>query len=199
MSGAVRSVLVVGEEPVDWQHYRGQLPEYELRCIASVGRARTAMTPRTWSRVPADAVCIDTTVPDAEAESLLSQLVALTPRPGTILVRLKLSAERLIQSYRFGALVIPYDRDQRTLRLAVAAATERPDYHALVQRVRSRHRLSQSEYQAVCAAAEGLGTSEAALRVGCSVRTLDTHWQRIFNKTGYRSKQEVIALALRMA
>lgn len=61
----------------------------------------------------------------------------------------------------------------------------------------SRHRLSPRESLTLLAACAGLTKTEAHEELGCSVRTLDTYWSRIFGKVGVRSVDGVLAAALR--
>jgi DNA-binding CsgD family transcriptional regulator len=61
----------------------------------------------------------------------------------------------------------------------------------------ARHRLSPRESLTLLAACAGLTKTEAHEELGCSVRTLDTYWSRIFGKVGVRSVDGVLAAALR--
>lgn len=60
-----------------------------------------------------------------------------------------------------------------------------------------RHRLSPTETRALLAACAGLPKIRAAEELGCSIRTLESHWSRIFAKVGIRSTDGVLAAALR--
>jgi DNA-binding CsgD family transcriptional regulator len=61
----------------------------------------------------------------------------------------------------------------------------------------SRYLLSPAERRALIGAIAGLSKYELASAVGCSPRTLETHWTRIFNKVGIRSTEGVLAAVLR--
>jgi DNA-binding CsgD family transcriptional regulator len=61
------------------------------------------------------------------------------------------------------------------------------------------HALSPMETSAVLAACAGLGKVETADELGCSLRTLEAHWSRIFRKIRVRCTSGVIALAHRYA
>jgi DNA-binding CsgD family transcriptional regulator len=58
-------------------------------------------------------------------------------------------------------------------------------------------RLSPTETRAFLAACAGLSKAEAHEHVGCSIRTLESHWSRIFGKVGIRCTDGVLAAALR--
>jgi DNA-binding CsgD family transcriptional regulator len=60
-----------------------------------------------------------------------------------------------------------------------------------------RKRLSPMETRAFLAACAGLSKVEAHEKLGCSIRTLESHWSRIFGKIGIRSTDGVISAALR--
>ena len=59
--------------------------------------------------------------------------------------------------------------------------------------------LSTAERRAFFAECAGLTKCEAADEIGCSQRTLETYWSRIFAKLRIRSTDGVIAAALRFA
>ncbi|HEU4579604.1 MAG TPA: helix-turn-helix transcriptional regulator [Polyangiaceae bacterium] len=60
-----------------------------------------------------------------------------------------------------------------------------------------RYLLSPAERRALIGAVAGLSKYELAGEIGCSPRTLETHWTRIFNKVGIRSTEGVLAAMLR--
>lgn len=59
--------------------------------------------------------------------------------------------------------------------------------------------LSGAEQRAFFAECAGLSKNEAADELGCSPRTLETYWSRIFAKLRIRSTDGVVAAALRFA
>jgi len=61
----------------------------------------------------------------------------------------------------------------------------------------SRYLLSPAERRALIGAIAGLSRLELASEIGCSPRTLETHWTRIFKKVGIRSTEGVLAAVLR--
>jgi DNA-binding NarL/FixJ family response regulator len=61
------------------------------------------------------------------------------------------------------------------------------------------HRLSQREQQVLALGASGLLLKEAAHELGCSQRTVEEYWQRIFTKVRVRTKVEILARLLRLA
>lgn len=61
----------------------------------------------------------------------------------------------------------------------------------------SRWRFSPREGLIFASACAGMSKTDVAEELQCSVRTVDTHWNRIFGKMGVRSAQGVLAAALR--
>jgi DNA-binding NarL/FixJ family response regulator len=59
--------------------------------------------------------------------------------------------------------------------------------------------FSGAEQHAFFAECAGLSKCEAADELGCSPRTLETYWSRIFAKLRIRSTDGVVAAALRFA
>jgi DNA-binding CsgD family transcriptional regulator len=62
-----------------------------------------------------------------------------------------------------------------------------------------RNQLSRRESETVFTACAGLSKVEAYEVLGCSPRTLETYWSRVFSKVGIRSTTGVVAAVLRTA
>ena len=71
-----------------------------------------------------------------------------------------------------------------------------PTLRALVDRVGDRYRLSEKERAVVRLTARGLHTKAVAAELGCSPKTVEEHWKRMFEKIPGRSRQVVVALVL---
>jgi len=78
---------------------------------------------------------------------------------------------------------------------AVAAYT--PSATGARSRADPYERLTLRERQVLHLAAEGLGNSAVAARLGISVRTAETHRARVLGKLGLRSQTELVRFALR--
>jgi DNA-binding CsgD family transcriptional regulator len=55
-------------------------------------------------------------------------------------------------------------------------------------------RLSPREYSVLLAAARGAEDKEIAASLGCSISTVRTMWQRVYQKTGLVSRRKIIAV-----
>lgn len=64
---------------------------------------------------------------------------------------------------------------------------------AVIGRFGATYQLSPREAAVVSLAAGGLSRKQSADQLGCSVATLDTHWRRIFKKTGFSCRTELFA------
>jgi DNA-binding NarL/FixJ family response regulator len=60
-----------------------------------------------------------------------------------------------------------------------------------------QNELSRRESETVFTACAGLSKVEAYEVLGCSSRTMETYWSRIFSKVGIRSTTGVVAAVLR--
>lgn len=65
----------------------------------------------------------------------------------------------------------------------------------LHQAARNRYaRLSPREQTILLAAARGAEDKEIAASLGCSISTVRTMWQRVYQKTGQVSRRKLIAI-----
>jgi DNA-binding NarL/FixJ family response regulator len=191
--GGQFSVLVVEDERVLWRGYRARLPELAPCFAASLAEARALLARNEY-----DVVLLDLKLGDEDGMSLLDDMAALSRRPGVVVVSGHLTAERLLMLYRQRILALPKRADDVVLREAIATAAERPSYPEIVRMLCRRHGLSRSETEVVLLTAQGKSIQGVAEALGCQPRTVDSHWQGIFNKTGYRSKPDVLAAVLRL-
>lgn len=191
-------MLIIEDEELLWRGYRRSLSSYAVEFIATLAEARDRLTPSRWSHVPADVVVLDLNLPDGDGMTLVEPLSCCAPRPGVIVVSGFLNAQRLVELYRQRVLAIPKGPSREVLSEAIETALERPSYPDIVRRLCGNHTLSPAEAEVVLAAVDGCSVDETADRLGCSRRTVETHWQRVFKKTGYRSKPDVLAAVLRL-
>jgi DNA-binding CsgD family transcriptional regulator len=77
------------------------------------------------------------------------------------------------------------------------ASLQTAQSNAVLDEFFRRYLLSPAERRALIGAIAGLSKHELASEIGCSPRTLETHWTRIFNKVGIRSTEGVLAAVLR--
>ena len=66
----------------------------------------------------------------------------------------------------------------------------------LVDRVGDRYLLANRERQVLCLSAIGRDTKTIAKMLGCSCKTVEEYWQRMFKKVGEKSRQGIAARVL---
>lgn len=60
-------------------------------------------------------------------------------------------------------------------------------------------KLSSREREVLKHCGEGQRNKQIAASMCCSTKTVETYWRRIFIKSGYSAKEEILAALLRMA
>jgi DNA-binding NarL/FixJ family response regulator len=175
-----------------WRSYDRRLYDCSVRFAASLAAAREHLCRQVF-----EVVLLDLLLDDGDGLSLVADINALAAPPGVVVVSGHLTAERLLGLYQRRILAIPKRADDVTLREAIALAAGRPSYRDIVRAVCARFALSRAELDVVLLAVDGKGSVEAAVALNCHPRTIESHWQGVFKKTGARSKRDVLATVLR--
>jgi DNA-binding NarL/FixJ family response regulator len=68
-----------------------------------------------------------------------------------------------------------------------------------IERFARRYRLSPHQTAVVTFAAAGLCRKESADQMACSLKTVDEHWRRVYDKAGCASAPQVVAKLLLFA
>ena len=68
---------------------------------------------------------------------------------------------------------------------------------ALLEEFGRVYGLSRREQEIITLASTGHRTKEISDALGCATQTIGTYWERIYRKTKYTSREEVLALILR--
>ena len=117
--------------------------------------------------------------------------------PIVILTGRSLTSASLFELMEVGVSVLPrWSALQNPGMLRALLLGAWPDVRMLTNWCR-QYRLSPMETRAFIAAAAGMPKMEAAALLGCSIRTLESHWSRMFAKFGIRSTDGVLAATLR--
>jgi DNA-binding CsgD family transcriptional regulator len=70
---------------------------------------------------------------------------------------------------------------------------------AAIREFARHHELSKREHEVLALGARGLIAKEIAAEIGCSARTVEEYWSRIFLKVGIRSRAAILAKLLERA
>jgi len=173
---------------------RAQLPGPLLCSVAELQRALTIDAP--WVAVldadevsPAELIALLEIQSASRERGMALQLIAWcsqSTRPA-----------KLWHLFQAGAyLCEPSTQPEALLRACQSAARGN---RAPLLRFSERAGFSSAERRAFLAECAGLSKCEAADELGCSQRTLETYWSRIFAKLRIRSTDGVVAAALRFA
>jgi len=144
-------------------------------------------------------VLLDLKLPDGDGEDLIVELKALLPEPAVAVISGTADGERALRLLSQGIWVLPKPIDGKALVALVARLCSRPAPVDSIGAYCRAYGLSPKETEVLRASAEGLSSAETSERVGCSVHTTTAYWQRIFHKTGRRSRPAVFAAILAFA
>ncbi len=143
---------------------------------------------------PLDLVLLDLTLEDGDGASLLPLIRRLHPDSTVAVVSGHIDALRAIELSPECPLCVPKPVGTDILVRLVETALVRRDQRA-VEAFARRMALSQQELHVLRGAMRGKSTKQIAESLACTPGTVKTYWQRIFDKTGLRSRASVIAAA----
>jgi FixJ family two-component response regulator len=139
-------------------------------------------------------IVVDLALPDGCGSALLAAVSRVRPRPTAIVISGCLTAELGVAVAGLCDAVLP--KPLTHVQVAKALGRARRPTHDAVAAYAHSQALSPKEGDALREAIAGGTSNDQARRLACEVTTLNTHWRRIFQKTGIRSKAEVIAAVL---
>jgi len=143
------------------------------------------------------AVLIDLQLPDGDGSELIPLCRKLEPRPVTLVLSGNLDAARILELGTQRTLAIPKGLVDQSLRRTLEDLIEKRAYFASLQPFADLFDLSPVQREVLRLTVEGKTAKEVAAVLKVSVRTVETHWDRIFEKTGVRSKLQLLATLLR--
>jgi DNA-binding NarL/FixJ family response regulator len=144
-----------------------------------------------------DVILMNAILPDGRAEDLLPTLVGMSARPRVVMVAPVFDRIHP-RAYQYGVAVVPDPFDPIGL-VDIVWSLSRCQNPGPVARFQEDHALSEREAEIVALAAQGADNKEIAQSLECGIKTVQTHWMRIYDKTGHCSVQEVMAALLRMS
>jgi len=166
---------------------------WDVHVATSLAEAETVLA---GLRAQLDTVLLDRVVPDGDATALIPKIRASHPNAGIAIVSAHIDDELALSSQAQGVYVVPKPVKLPVLcrlveHLVDAGNTDDVDRYA------SAVGLSPRERAVLCLAVSEMGGHEIAGCLDCTIRTVETYWQRIFDKTGKRSQRAVLAAVIR--
>jgi len=135
---------------------------------------------------------VDLVMQEGSGLALIPEIQRRFPDALVVLVTAYLDTEASIAAQEIVALVVTKPLNARMLRRLVRlAARPRGRWGAIVARCLPA--LSAREAQVVTARMEGINNQGIADQIGIGVRTVETLWRRIYDKTGLRAQPEIVA------
>lgn len=93
---------------------------------------------------------------------------------------------------------MPAEEDLRAASARARLADEQED-QGPVTVLSVSWKLSSREREVLSHCGEGQRNKQIAAVMNCSTKTVETYWRRIFIKSGYSTKEEILAALLRIA
>jgi DNA-binding NarL/FixJ family response regulator len=158
-----------------------------------------------------DAVVVDLTMPGRDVLAAIAEARAASPRLKVVVLTMHAGQAYVARAVRAGAdAYLVKDSAVQDLVAAVEAVVSGRSYfspaiqHHLAGLVRGeaapearRHSLTEREREVLGWLAQGLSSREAAVKLGISVRTVETHRANLMEKLGVKSVATLIQAAIR--
>src|SRR5580658_8228434 len=186
-------------------------PGWEVCGEAKTGREAVAMV----ERLKPDVVVMDISMPDLNGLEAARKIHKLFPKMGILILTLHFSDQLVLDIVEAGARAYILKSDAaRDLVVGVEALANHQTFFTpraadvllnafsrknsqLDLRVLNRSRLTPREREIVKLLAEGKTSREAALALGISVKTAETHRANIMRKLEVHSVSEVVRYAVK--
>jgi DNA-binding NarL/FixJ family response regulator len=190
-------VLVVEDDVRFRRSYTRLLAPLELTWATTLGEAKRVVLSQERGEETFAALLIDLQLPDGDGAELIPLCRKLDPRPVCLVLSGNLDAARILELGALRTLAIPKGLVDQSLRQTIEDLIERRAYFASLRPFSDLFDLSPVQREVLRLTVEGKTAKEVAAVLKVSVRTIETHWDRIFEKTGVRSKLQLLATLLR--
>ena len=154
-----------------------------------------------WATRRCNFVLLDLKLPDGDGTELLPVFARLEPRPRVAVVTSHLTYERSLDLH--GQCVVSVPKPQgmtailQLMEVLQNTRSDEPKQNRALELFVEKYGLSAR--QAAVIGHSMLGPDlEPDRALGCKMTTIRSLWQRVFDKTGYRSQVEVIRAVLRL-
>lgn len=190
-------LLVVEDDVRFTRSYTRLLEPLDLVWATTLAEARERLGRHERGEDAFDAVLIDLQLPDGDGAELLPLCRRLDPRPVCLVLSGNLDAARILQLGSQRTLAIPKSLVDASLKTTLEDLIAKRAYFASLKPFADLYDLSPVQREVLRLTVEGKTAKEVAAVLQLSVRTVETHWDRIFEKTGVRSKLQLLAALLR--
>ncbi len=146
---------------------------------------------------PYAAVLLDLALPDGDGGDLVTECMALVPRPVCMVLSGNLDPTRVVGLGLRGVVPMPKSLVDSSLADAVTTLIEERLAPESSDPIAALTLLSSAQREILRLTIEGKTAKECADALHVGVRTVETHWERIFEKTGTRSKVQLLGALLR--
>lgn len=185
-------VLLVDDEPAIRRAYKLLLGPMVTDEAGTLGEARALLRSREREERPYAAVLIDLGLPDGDGEALVAECRVLVPKPVCMVLSGNLDPPLVVRLGLKGVVAMPKLLVDRSLPLALRTLIEERGGEEPADPLAALRHLSRVQRDIVRLTLEGMTAKECAAQLRVGVRTIETHWERIFQKTGARSKVQLI-------
>lgn len=190
-------LLVVEDDVRFTRSYTRLLEPLDLVWATTLADARDHLGKHERGEDSFAAVLLDLQLPDGDGADLIPICRRLDPRPVCLVLSGNLDAARIVELGSQKTLAIPKGVVDQSLRKTLEELIEKRAYFASLRPFADMYDLSPVQREVLRLTVEGKTAKEVAAVLKLSVRTVETHWDRIFEKTGVRSKLQLLAALLR--
>jgi len=190
-------LLVVEDDVRFMRAYTRLLEPFELVWATTLAEAREHLAKHERGEEAFAALLIDLQLPDGDGSDLIPLCRRLDPRPVCLVLSGNLDAARILELGSQRTIAIPKGLVDQALRKTLEDLIEKRAYFASLKPFADLYDLSPVQREVLRLTVEGKTAKEVAAVLKVSVRTVETHWDRIFEKTGVRSKLQLLATLLR--
>jgi PAS domain S-box-containing protein len=189
------TVLLAEDEEIVRELVQRTLERAGYRVLAASG-GDEALALRTASDEPVDILLTDMVMPGMNGAELAQRVLAAAPRTPVVFMS-GYTTHPLPPGGDFGALLEkPFPTATLVDRVAAALATAHEATEALAQRLPV---LTDRERQVLALVADGYTNDRAALELGITAETVQTHVRNVMGKLAADSRTQAVATALRRA
>jgi DNA-binding NarL/FixJ family response regulator len=196
MSAPTR-VLVVEDDPSAGRAWGDALGRsgHAVDVASSLADARGRLTRASEQQLPYHVVFLDLALPDGDGAELLDELRAHHPSSAVAVVSAHLDSERAVELFGKISVEVPKPVSSETMVALVERLSSTDRTGSCLAAFCEAHHLSPREAQIVEHTAFGMSLDDIAVELGCAAATLKGFWKRIHDKTGLRSRREVVSAA----